>query len=196
MQNNDQLSGAAQEGTALIETTLGLLVVLFFVGLCLELMQTHQTRHLISLALQEAARVAAVTRANPTHWRPVLIQGLRPTYASVAAQSQHARITGLHGLAPYSVEVLPHARARQIQGHGSLVKPPQPRQPTDAVLHLRLTYLYVPKQPWLRAAIKVMSALSAAPRGGHMRLLKTARSSGLIPIVVEYKVLMHSDLPN
>jgi len=196
MQNNDQLSGAAQEGTALIETTLGLLVVLFFVGLCLELMQTHQTRHMISLALQEAARVAAVTRANPTHWRPVLIQGLRPTYASVAAQSQHARITGLHGLAPYSVEVLPHARARQIQGHGTLVKPPQPRQPTDAVLHLRLTYLYVPKQPWLRAAIKVMSALSAAPRGGHMRLLKTARASGLIPIVVEYKVLMHSDLPN
>ena len=190
MQNNDQRPKAAQGGTALIETTLGLLVVLFFAGLCLELMQTHQTRHLISLALQEAARVAAVTRANPEHWRPVLIRGLRPTYASAA------QITELHGLAPYSVEILPHARAWQIQGHGALLNPPQPGQPTDAVLHLRLTYLYVPKQPWLRTALKVMGELSATPRGGHTRLLKTARASGLIPIVVEYKVLMHSDLPD
>ena len=196
MQNNDQRPKAAQGGTALIETTLGLLVVLFFAGLCLELMQTHQTRHLISLALQEAARVAAVTRANPEHWRPVLIRGLRPTYASAAAQSQHAQITELHGLAPYSVEILPHARAWQIQGHSALLKPPQPGQPTDAVLHLRLTYLYVPKQPWLRTVLKVMGELSATPRGGHTRLLKTARASGLIPIVVEYKVLMHSDLPD
>jgi|Laugresbdmm110sd_1035091.scaffolds.fasta_scaffold86009_1 hypothetical protein len=195
MQNNDQLSRGAQGGATLIETTFGLLAVLFFAGLCLELMQAHQTRHLISLALQEAARVAAVTRANPEHWRPVLIRGLRPTYASTAAQQQHARLTQLHGLAPYFVEALPHARARQTQGHGALLTPSHPGQPTDAVLHLRLTYFYVPKQPWLRAAIKMMGELSAVPHGAHTRLLKMARTSGLIPIVVEYKVLMHSDLP-
>jgi hypothetical protein len=196
MQNNDQLLGAAQGGATLIETTLGLLVVLFFAGLCLELMQAHQTRHLITLALQEAARVAAVTRANPEYWRPVLTRGLRPTYASKAAQHQHARLTQLHGLAPYSVEVLPHARARQSQDHGAVLNPPHPGQPTDAVLHLRLTYLYVPKQPWLRAAIKAMGELSTAPQGEHTRLLKSARVSGLIPIVVEYKVLMHTELPD
>ena len=196
MQNNDQLSGTAQGGATLIETTLGLLVVLFLSGLCLEMMQAHQTRHLVSLALQETARVAAVTRANPEHWRPALVRGLRPTYANKAAQHQHARLTQLHGLAPYSVEVLPHARTRQTQGHGALLTRPNPGQPTDAVLHLRLTYLYVPKQPWLRAAIKMMSELSATPQGVHMRLLKAARASGLIPIVVEYKVLMHSDLPD
>jgi hypothetical protein len=196
MQNNDQLLGAAQGGATLIETTLGLLVVLFFAGLCLELMQAHQTRHLITLALQEAARVAAVTRANPEYWRPALIRGLRPTYASKAAQHQHARSTQLHGLAPYSVEVMPHARARQSQYHGTVLNPPHPGQPTDAVLHLRLTYLYVPKQPWLRAAIKAMGELSTAPQGEHTRLLKSARVSGLIPIVVEYKVLMHTELPD
>jgi hypothetical protein len=196
MQNNDQLSGTAQGGATLIETTLGLLVVLFLSGLCLEMMQAHQTRHLVSLALQETARVAAVTRANPEHWRPALVRGLRPTYSNKAAQHQHARLTQLHGLAPYSVEVLPHARTRQTQGHGALLTRPNPGQPTDAVLHLRLTYLYVPKQPWLRAAIKMMSELSATPQGVHMRLLKAARASGLIPIVVEYKVLMHSDLPD
>ena len=195
MQNNDQLLGAAQGGATLIETTFSLLVVLFFAGLCLELMQAHQTRHLISLALQEAARVAAVTRANPEHWRPVLIRGLRLTYTSTAAQYQHARLTQRHGLAPYSVEVLPHAPARQRQGHDALLDTPHPGQPTDAVLHLRLTYLYVPKQPWLKAAIKALGELSAAPQGGHIRLLKAARASGLIPIVVEYKVLMHTDLP-
>ena len=196
MQNNDQLSGTAQGGATLIETTLGLLVVLFLSGLCLEMMQAHQTRHLVSLALQETARVAAVTRANPEHWRPALVRGLRPTYSNQAAQHQHARLTQLHGLAPYSVEVLPHARTRQTQGHGALLTRPNPGQPTDAVLHLRLTYLYVPKQPWLRAAIKMMGELSATPQGVHMRLLKAARASGLIPIVVEYKVLMHSDLPD
>ena len=158
------------------------------------MMQAHQTRHLVSLALQETARVAAVTRANPEHWRPALVRGLRPTYSNKAAQHQHARLTQLHGLAPYSVEVLPHARTRQTQGHGALLTRPNPGQPTDAVLHLRLTYLYVPKQPWLRAAIKMMGELSATPQGVHMRLLKAARASGLIPIVVEYKVLMHSDL--
>jgi hypothetical protein len=196
MQNNDQLSGTAQGGATLIETTLGLLVVLFLSGLCLEMMQAHQTRHLVSLALQETARVAAVTRANPEHWRPALVRGLRPTYSNKAAQHQHARLTQLHGLAPYSVEVLPHARTRQTQGHSALLTRPNPGQPTDAVLHLRLTYLYVPKQPWLRAAIKMMGELSATPQGVHMRLLKAARASGLIPIVVEYKVLMHSDLPD
>ena len=196
MQNNDQLSGTAQGGATLIETTLGLLVVLFLSGLCLEMMQAHQTRHLVSLALQETARVAAVTRANPEHWRPALVRGLRPTYSNKAAQHQHARLTQLHGLAPYSVEVLPHARTRQTQGHGALLTRPNAGQPTDAVLHLRLTYLYVPKQPWLRAAIKMMGELSATPQGVHMRLLKAARASGLIPIVVEYKVLMHSDLPD
>ena len=196
MQNSDQLLGVAQRGTTLIETTFGLLVVLFFAGLCLELMQTHQTRHLMSLALQETARVAAVTRANPKHWRPVLIRGLRPTYAGTAAQHQHARLTQLHGLAPYFVEALPHARARQSQGKDALLKSRHPGQPTDAVLHLRLTYLYVPKQPWIRTAIKVMGELSAMQSGGHATLLKQARAAGLIPIVVEHKVLMHSDLPD
>ena len=42
----------------------------------------------------------------------------------------------------------------------------------------------------------MMGELSAMPQGVHTRLLKAARASGLIPIVVEYKVLMHSDLPD
>ena len=196
MQNSDQLLGVAQRGTTLIETTFGLLVVLFFAGLCLELMQMHQTRHLMSLALQEAARVAAVTHANPKHWRPVLIRGLRPTYAGITARQQHARSTELHGLAPYSVEVLPHVRARQPQGKDALLKSHHPGHPTDAVLHLRLTYLYVPKQPWISTAIKMMGELSTVQAGGHATLLKQARTAGLIPIVVEHKVLMHSDLPD
>ena len=195
MQNNNQRPEADQGGTALIETTLGLLAVLFFAGLCLELTQTHQTRYLISLALQEAARVAAVTHANPGHWRPVLIRGLRLTYASIAAQRQHARLTQAHGLDPYYVEVLDPARVRQSQGKDVPFKPRRSGQPSEEVLHLRLSYLYVPKQPWLRTVIKVISELSATQQESHARLLKAARDSGLIPIVVEYKVLMHSDLP-
>jgi hypothetical protein len=185
----------SQRGTALIEATLGLLTVLFLAGLCIEFAQAHQTRHLISLALQEAARVAAVTHANPAKWRPALTQGLRATYASKAAQHQHGQLTQRAGLAPYSVDILAPERASTAQNKVFRVKPRHSGHPPDDVLHLRLTYLYVPKQPWLSSAIRTMSRLGSNAKAGYQQVPARARQAGFIPLVAEYKVLMQSDLP-
>lgn len=184
-----------QRGTALIEATLGLLGVLFLAGLCFEFAQAHQTRHLISLALQEAARVAAVTHANPTKWRPALTQGLRATHVSKATQALHAQSTERAGLAPYYVDILGPDRARTAQNRVFKVKPRHTGQPTRDILHLRLTYLYVPKQPWLRSAIRSMSRIGTQAKAEHQELRAQARRAGFIPLVTEYKVLMQSDLP-
>lgn len=185
-----------QRGTALIEATLGLLTVLFLAGLCIEFAQAHQTRHLISLALQEAARVAAVNHANPAKWRPALIQGLRATYASKAAQEKHWKSTQRLGLAPHYVDILAPARARTAQHKLFTVKSRDSGQPPDEVLHMRLTYLYVPKQPWLSSAIRSMSRIGSQTKTGDQHVLAQARGAGLIPLVAEYKVLMQSDLPD
>ncbi|MFM7010036.1 MAG: TadE/TadG family type IV pilus assembly protein [Betaproteobacteria bacterium] len=185
-----------QRGTALIETTLTLLVVLFLTGLCVEFAQAHQTRHLISLALQEAARVAAVTHANPAKWRPALTKGLRAIYASETAQHQHGQLTGRAGLAPYYIEILAPARARTAQNRVFTVKPRYSGQPTQDVLHLRLTYLYIPKQPWLGSAIRSMSRIGNPAQAGHPEMGAQARRAGFIPLVAEYKVLMQTDLPD
>jgi hypothetical protein len=185
-----------QGGTALIEATLGLLATLFLAGLCIEFAQAHQTRHLLSLALQEAARVAAVTHANPAKWRPALTQGLRATYASEAAQHQHGQSTGRAGLLPYYIDILAPARARTAQNRAFAIKPRHSGQPTQEVLHLRLTYLYVPKQPWLSSAIRSMSQIGNPAKAEYRAMHAQARRAGLIPIVTEYKVLMQSDLPD
>lgn len=185
-----------QRGTALIETTLALLVILFLTGLCVEFAQAHQSRYLISLALQEAARVAAVTHANPAQWRQALTKGLRTIYASETAQHQHGQLTGRAGLAPYYIEILAPARARTAQNSVFTVKPRHSGQPTQDVLHLRLTYLYVPKQPWLGSAIRSMSRIGNQAKAGHPEMRAQARRAGFIPLVTEYKVLMQTDLPD
>lgn len=184
-----------QRGTALIEAALGLLAVLLLAGLCIEFMQAHQTRHLISLALQEAARVAAVTHANPAKWRPALIQGLRATYVSKAAQQQHGQSTQRAGLAPYYIDILGPGSVRTTQNKVFTAKPRHSGQPTRDVLHLRLTYFYVPKQPWLGSAIRSTSRLSTPAKTGPPELRAQARNAGFIPLVTEYRVLMQSDLP-
>lgn len=196
MKSNEHLQAAKQKGTALVEATLALLVILFLAGLCIELAQMHQTRYLSSLALQEAARVAAVTHANPLRWRPILAQGLRPTYASAVAEQRHTGMTQREGLHPYYPEVLSPEGARQAQDKPFVIKPRRHGQPTDAVLHLRLTYVYVPKQPWLRSTIKAIAHLSTAQKSRHSDLHVQMRSAGMVPIVVEHKILMQSDLPD
>ncbi len=182
-------------GTALTEAILGLLAVLFLAGLCIEFAQAHQTRYLISLALQEAARVAAVTHANPAKWRPALTQGLRATYSSNAAQHRHGQVTQRLGFAPYYVDILAPARTRAAQNMAFPVKPRHSGQPTLDVLHLRLTYLYVPKQPWLGSVIRSMSRIGSQAMAGQQNLRAQARGAGFLPLVTEYKILMQSDLP-
>jgi hypothetical protein len=184
-----------EHGTALIEATLSLLAILFLAGLCIELAQAHQTRHVISLALQEAARVAAVTHANPAKWRPALVRGLRATYSSKVAQHQHGLATKRLGLAPFYVDILAPTRAHAAQNKVFTLKPRHSGQPPDDILHLRLTYLYVPKQPWLGAAIRSMSRISNQEAADPQELRVQARRAGFIPLVTEYKVLMQSDLP-
>lgn len=184
-----------QLGTALIEATLSLIAALLLASLCIEFAQAHQTRHLISLALQEAARVAAVTHANPAKWQPALTRGLRATYTSKAAQHRHGQLTQRLGFAPYYVDILAPALARAAQNKTFSVKPHHSGQPTQEVLHLRLTYLYVPKQPWLGGVIRSISRISKGAKASSQVLRARARRAGLIPLVTEYKILMQSDLP-
>lgn len=195
MPTNNSLIRLGQKGTALVETTLGLLVVLFIAGLCLEVAQVHQVRHLLSLALQEAARIAAVTRANPAHWRPVLARGVRLTYASRRSQTNHTQLTQRHGIEPFCAEIVspPYPGKASTQG---IRTHPRRKHVTDTVLHLRLIYIYAPKQPWLAAAIKAIHRLDTQPKRPACARLARARAAGFIPVVVEHKVLMQSELPD
>ncbi|MBZ1351375.1 hypothetical protein KZZ10_12030 [Alcaligenaceae bacterium LF4-65] len=195
MPTNKSRTRLSQKGTALIETTLGLLVVLFIAGLCLEVAQVHQIRYLLSLALQEAARIAAVTRANPTHWHPVLARGVRLTYASRRSQTNHAQLTRRSGLEPFCAEIVSPTRTGKASTQGVRTHPRREHAP-DTVLHLRLIYIYAPKQPWVAAAIKAMHRRDTKPTRPACAKLAQARAAGFIPVVVEYKVLMQSELPD
>lgn len=170
-----------QRGAALAETLVTLLPILLLGSLCVELARGYQVRHLLILSLQKAARVAAVHHAAPHAWQPALSEALSTLfvpagqYASPQARRDATCLTFklTFSLPCWHAEALPSS---------------------PETIHLRLTYLHSPMQEWLRVLLQKIVGLSTAFKqtaGPQRPLEREAWRLGLIPMVVEYRVLRH-----
>jgi hypothetical protein len=154
-----------QQGAALLECMFALLPILLVGSLCLELARGYQVRHLVILSLQEAARVAAVHHADPQEWQPALKRSLSRLFIP-AGRFANAHLR--HEAARLDFESrfkLPLWRAFQVASDSDTI-------------HLRLIYLYRPMQEWLRILLQKLRQ----------------EKHGLIPIVVDYRVLRQHSL--
>jgi hypothetical protein len=171
----------SQRGVALAETLLTLLPILLLSSLCIELARGYQVRHLLLLSLQQAARVAAVHHAAPHVWQPVLRNALSMLFTPAGRHvSPQARRDA-------SCQAI-HKRFHLPCWHAVALAS------TPETIHLRLTYLHSPMQEWFRVLLQKISELSAML--GHLdgqqhTLEQQAWRLGLIPMVVEYRVLRH-----
>jgi len=178
-QKSDDMSDdlPRQQGTAFAESLLALIPVLFVGSLGIELAHGYQVRHLLTLALHETARVAAVHHGNPKLWEPQLEQSLTRLYLP----------PGRFSSAAHRMEAERH-HFRQRYG--------LPLWHTERIgagvdtIHLKLTYLYRPMQAWLSVILRKLHVAAPVWAGSSPRS-QSAWRQGLIPIVVEYRVLRH-----
>lgn len=170
-----------QRGAALAETLMVLLPILLLGSLCIELARGYQVRHLLILSLQKAARVAAVHHAAPHAWQPVLHEAL---YTLFVPAGQYASPQARRDA---TCEAFKHAFRLPCWHAVALPSTPE-------TIHLRLTYLHSPMQEWLRILLQKIVGLGASFEGTarlHRPLEREAWRLGLIPMVVEYRVLRH-----
>lgn len=173
-----------QRGATFVETLIALLPVIFLGSLCIELARGYQVRQLLTLSLQDAARVAAVHQGAAHYWQPALRDSLTSLFApagrfgspqarrDAVSQDFHKRFG------------LPLWRAVRIESEPDII-------------HLRLTYFYRPMQDWLRTALRVLSGRaseSATARDAESLLMQAAWKKGLVPLVIEYRTLQHRSL--
>lgn len=186
-----------QRGLALAETLLALLPVLLTGSLCLELARGYQVRHLLGLALQETARVAAVHQGDPRHWQPTLRQALSRLYlpsgrfANAGLRLEHERLQfqQRYGRAMWHAERIGTGLGTRASAAANANA-----DANAETIHLRLTYLYRPMQSWLSLTIgKVYSA--TAPWAGSTERNRSAWRQGLVPIVIEVRTLKHRSTP-
>jgi hypothetical protein len=170
-----------QRGAALAETLMALLPILLLASLCIELARGYQVRHLLILSLQQAARVAAVHHAAPQAWQPVLREALATLFAP---DGQYASPQARRDA---TCEAFKQAFRMPCWHAVALPSPPE-------TIHLRLTYLHSPIQDWLRVLLQKIVGLSTAfeqTAGLQCPLEREAWRLGLIPMVVEYRVIRH-----
>jgi hypothetical protein len=177
----DTLRLPKQRGAALAETLVALLPILLLGSVCFELARGYQVRHLLVLSLQEAARVAAVHHAAPQAWQPALRDALSTLFAPAG---HHASPQTRRDAA---CETFKQAFRMPCWHAVALTSTPE-------TIHLRLTYLHRPMQEWLRVLLQKMAHLHARleqTEGRQRPLERQAWQLGLIPMVVEYRVLRH-----
>jgi hypothetical protein len=154
-----------QQGASLLECVLALLPILIVGSVCLELARGYQLRQLLILALQDAARVAAVHHAEPQAWQPVLKRSLSRLFIPAGRfANAHMRQEAARQDFQSRFE-RPLWRAFQVASDPNTV-------------HLRLIYLHRPMQEWLRILLQELGQ----------------EKHGLIPIVVDYRVLRQHSL--
>jgi hypothetical protein len=173
-----------QRGAALAETLIALLPILLLGSLCIELARGYQVRHLLILSLQQAARVAAVHHAAPHAWQPVLREALATVFVPAGRYgSPQARRDA-------TCQAFTHAFSLPCWHAVALPSTPE-------TIHLRLTYLHSPMQEWLRVLLQKIVGLSVKleeTAGSQRPLERAAWRLGLIPMVVEYRVLRHRSI--
>lgn len=173
-----------QVGASAIETLLALLPILFTGCLCIELARGYQVRHVLTLSLQDAARIAAVHQAASEKWQPALRRALSTLFVPAGRfASPHLR----QDAASQSIKQrfgLPLWEATQLAS-------------TPDTIHLKMIYLYCPMQEWLRRMLQAIYRMKDGPGnrwGQEYPLEQRARLQGLIPIVIEYRVHRHRSL--
>ena len=174
-----------QNGAAMAETMLSLLPVLLVGSLAVEIARGYQTRHLLTLALHETARIAAVRHGNPKYWQPALQQAL-------------TRLFLPPGRFNNALERQEHERRRFQKKYGQPMWHAEITSTRMDTLHLKMTYLYQPTQPWLSWTLgKLHTATQIWTAADTPN--QHAWRQGLIPIFVEYRVIRHrsiASLPN
>jgi hypothetical protein len=154
-----------QQGAAILECVLAFLPILLVGSVCLELARGYQVRHLLILSLQEAARVAAVHHADPLEWQPVLKRSLSRLFIP-AGRFAHAQKRQEASRRDFESRFkVPLWQAFQVESDSDTI-------------HLRLIYRHRPMQEWIRILLQKL------PQEKH----------GLIPIIVDYRVLRQHSL--
>lgn len=170
-----------QRGAAALEFTLVAALVLLLALGTLEAVRWQLTRQVVHLALLQAARAGATAHADPARIRAAFQQALLPLHAGSGGEagarrrqaSAQARIAARVGASPWRIEIL---RPDLPDSRGIFLA---------NTLRLRLTYLYRPLLPPLRA-------LLAALAGADGSYAAAAWASGLAPIAMELELEMHS----
>lgn len=164
-------------GATFLETLLALIPVFVIGSIGIELARAYQIRHILTLGLHEAARVAAVREGDPLYWQPVLHQSLSRIFLPA----------GRFGSARIRLD----AERQQFQKHfGRPLWQAERLHTAPETIHLHLTYLHRPLQAWLHVALAQCYAF-AAPRSNSPLKRQSPWRQGLIPIVIEYRVLNH-----
>lgn len=173
-----------QHGATFVETLIALLPLIFLGSLCIELARGYQVRQLLTLSLQDAARVAAVHQGAAHLWQPALRDSLTALFAPAGrfGSSRARRDAVSHDF--HKRFGLPLWRAVRVESDPDTI-------------HLRLTYLHRPMQDWLRTMLGVLSGqLSARTKAqdSESLLRQGAWKKGLVPLVIEYRTIQHSSL--
>ncbi|WP_313622359.1 pilus assembly protein [Achromobacter sp.] len=207
-----------QHGAAAIEFAVAGAIVLLLGLLSVEAARWHTARQIAHLALTEAARAGATAHGDPVSIRAAFLQALLPLHADAQGPEGAMRrqalamteIAALTGSRPWRIEVLlPDEQSFREHSRPGLRVAVAPelraidndyqdlqhgRQPPRAggqdifqanTLKLRLTYLHKPLLPPLRALLAVLGR-------GDDSYMGTARSRGLLPIMVELESEMHT----
>ena len=161
-----------QRGASALEASLALVPVLLVCLLGIEFVHAHQSKQLVSLALQEAGRKASITDADHHTINQTFAQALIPLftpagqYATPLARLEAtiARHERLYALPLWQLELT------ELSRHGM-------RPHDHRALQLDLLYLHEPRQAWLRQALLIafrMVPNNAIPAKARMSTLGTA----------------------
>lgn len=170
-----------QRGAAFLETLMALLPLFIIGSVGVELARGYQIQHLLTLGLHEAARVAAVHQGDPKHWQPALYQSLSRIFIP-PGRFANARVR-----LGYERHQFQHAFGRPLWQTEQV-------SANANTIHLRLTYLHRPMQDWLRVGLSTLYRVTMSWTDDIPQNEQNAQSpwlQGLIPIVVEYRILRH-----
>lgn len=173
-----------QLGATLVEMLIALLPLIVLGSLCLELARGYQVRQLLTLSLQDAARIAAVHQGAAHFWQPALRDSLSSLFVPAGRfDTPQARRDAT--IEDFEKRFgLPLWHATRLPGEPDTI-------------HLRLTYFHRPLQDWLRIMLSMFSdqlseSLTAQDSGSLLKA--SAWKKGLIPLVIEHRILRHRSL--
>lgn len=173
-----------QRGASALEASLAIVPVLLVCLLGVELVHAHQSKQLISLALQEAGRTASIAAADRDKINQTFAQALAPlfmpagqaTSALARLEATIARYQRLYALPLWQLELT------DLTGQGL---PPNGRR----AMRLDLIYLHEPRHWWLRQALRQSTRWLSAQSDG---LTAKARRQGLVAMPLSRRVVLHA----
>lgn len=173
-----------QRGASALEASLAIVPVLLVCLLGIELVHAHQSKQLVSLALQEAGRTASVAAADRDKVNQAFTQALAPLFmpagqynnAMARLEATIARYERLYALPLWQLALT------DLTGQGI---PQNERR----AMQLDLIYLHEPRLSWLRQALRQSARWLSAESDG---LAVKARQQGLVAIPLNRRVVLHA----